>query len=81
MHLATYLLGPDAARAALPSEAQCEAAPQPRHFFLKRPVALHVRYTTCAVVDGRLRFYADVYGRDEALRRQLFGGGPARPQR
>lgn len=76
MHLATYLLGPDAARAALPSEAQCEAAPKPRNFFLKRPVPLHVRYATCAVVAGKLQFYADVYGRDEGLRRQLFGRAP-----
>lgn len=78
MHLAAYLLGPDTARAALPTEDQCEAAPRPRSFFLKRPVPLHVRYATCAVVAGQLRFYADVYGRDEALRQQLFGRGPAR---
>ncbi|MFD1469504.1 L,D-transpeptidase family protein [Hymenobacter caeli] len=78
MHLAAYLLGPDAARAALPTEAQCEAAPKSRNFFLKRPVPLHVRYATCAVVAGRLRFYADVYGRDEELRQQLFGRGLAR---
>ena len=78
MHLAAYLLGPDAARAALPTEAECEAAPKPRSFFLKRPVPLHVRYATCAVVAGQLRFYADVYGQDEALRRQIFGHGPVR---
>ncbi len=77
MHQAAYLLGPDAARAALPTEGQCEAAPKPRSFFLKQPVPLHVRYATCAVVAGRLRFYADVYGRDEALRQQLFGRGQA----
>jgi murein L,D-transpeptidase YcbB/YkuD len=81
MRLATYLLGPDAARAGLPTEAQCEAAPKPRNFFLKRPVPLHVRYATCAVVAGRLRFYADVYGRDERLRQQLFGRGPAQAHR
>ena len=81
MQLAAYLLGPDAARAALPTEAQCEAAPKPRNFFLKRPVPLHVRYATCAVVAGKLRFYADVYGRDETLRQQLFGGRPAQAQR
>ena len=78
MRLAAYLLGPDAARAALPTEAQCEAAPQPRSFFLKRPVPLHVRYATCAVVAGRLRFYADVYGQDARLSQQLFGPGVAR---
>jgi murein L,D-transpeptidase YcbB/YkuD len=81
MHLAAYLLGPDAARAALPTEAECADAPTPRHFFLKHPVPFHVRYATCAVVAGRLCFYADVYGRDVAVRRQLFGRGPARAQR
>ena len=75
MQLAAYLLGPGA---ALPTEAQCEAAPQLRSFFLKRPVPLHVRYATCAVVAGRLRFYADVYGLDARLSQQLFGRGVAR---
>ena len=73
MRLAAYLLGPDAATAQLPTEAQCEAAPKPRSFYLRRPVPLHVRYATCAVVAGQLKFYADVYGQDEVLRRQLFG--------
>ena len=77
MQLAAYLLGPDAAGANLPSEAQCEAAPTPRSFFLKQPVPFFVRYATCAVVAGRLRFYADVYGQDERLSQQLFGRGIA----
>ena len=76
--LAAYLLGLDAAGANLPTEAQCEAAPMPRSFFLKRPVPFHVRNATCAVVAGRLRFYADVYGQDERLSQQLFGRGIAR---
>ncbi|GAB3847164.1 hypothetical protein GCM10028822_08170 [Hymenobacter terrigena] len=71
VHLAAYLLGPDSTNAALPTEAQCEANPQPRTIFLKRPLPLHVRYATCAVVAGRLRFYPDVYGQDATLRRQL----------
>ena len=71
MHLAAYLLGPDSTSAALPTEAQCEARPQPRTIYLKRPLPLHVRYATCAVVAGRLRFYPDVYGQDATLRRQL----------
>ena len=73
MTLAAYLLGPDAARTNLPTEAQCEAAPKPRSYYLRRPVALYVRYATCAVVAGQLRFYADVYGQDERLSQQLFG--------
>ncbi|MFC7670990.1 hypothetical protein ACFQT0_29045 [Hymenobacter humi] len=72
MRLAAYLLGPDTARAALPTEAECEVAPTPRSFYLMRPVPLHVRYATCAVIAGKLRFYPDVYGQDAILRRQLF---------
>ncbi len=73
LQLAAYLLGPDSTRAALPTEAGCAAAPQPHRFELAQPVPLHVRYATCAVVAGELRFYPDVYGQDEPLRRQLFG--------
>ncbi|MBH8556960.1 L,D-transpeptidase scaffold domain-containing protein [Hymenobacter negativus] len=80
VHLAAYLLGPDSTSAALPTEAQCEANPQPRTIFLKRPLPLHVRYATCAVEAGRLRFYPDVYGQDATLRRQLLNMHKA-PQR
>ncbi|MBC6990551.1 L,D-transpeptidase family protein [Hymenobacter sp. BT491] len=73
MRLAAYLLGPDSTRAALPKDGECEANPRSRTFYLKRPLPLHVRYATCAVVGGKPRFYADVYGRDALLRRQLFG--------
>ena len=81
MQLAAYLLGPEAAHAGLPTEAQCEATPKPRSFYLRRPVALYVRYATCAVVAGRVRFYADVYSQDERLSRQLFGRGVSRAGR
>ena len=72
LQLASYLVGADSARATLPSEAELAAAPVPRRITLAHPVPLHVRYATCAVVAGQLRFYADVYKQDEALRRQLF---------
>ncbi|MCC3155169.1 L,D-transpeptidase family protein [Hymenobacter sp. BT770] len=73
MRLAALLLGRDSVQAALPTEAECELAPKPRSFYLRHPMPLHVRYATCAVVAGQLRFYPDVYGRDAILRRQLFG--------
>ena len=73
MQLAAYLLGPDSTRAALPTEAECEAAPKSRTLTLRHPMPLHVAYATCAVVGGQLRFYPDVYGRDETIRRQIFG--------
>ncbi|GAB2466496.1 hypothetical protein GCM10011375_32790 [Hymenobacter qilianensis] len=72
MQLAAYLLGPDSSSVALPSEAECEAAPKPRTITLRRPMPFYVRYATCAVVAGELKFYPDIYSRDEALRRQLF---------
>ncbi|ALW83700.1 hypothetical protein AUC43_00415 [Hymenobacter sedentarius] len=75
MELASYLVGADSLRATLPSEAELAAAPVPRRVTLAHPVPLHVRYATCAVVAGQLRFYADVYKQDEALRQQLFGRG------
>jgi len=71
--LATFLLGADSTQAALPPEGVHEAAPSPRRYALRRPIPLHVRYATCAVVAGQLRFYPDVYQQDEPLRQQLFG--------
>jgi murein L,D-transpeptidase YcbB/YkuD len=71
--LATFLLGADSTQAALPPEGVPETAPSPRRYALRRPVPLHVRYATCAVVAGQLRFYPDVYQQDELLRQQLFG--------
>ncbi|GAA3988444.1 L,D-transpeptidase family protein [Hymenobacter antarcticus] len=76
MRLVAYLLGPDSAQAQNHALAGREKAPQPRRFTLSRPMRLHVRYATCAVVAGQLRFYPDVYKRDEELRRQLFGPAP-----
>ncbi|MBJ6108416.1 L,D-transpeptidase family protein [Hymenobacter sp. BT523] len=74
LQLAAYLLrDADSLRATLPTEAALAAAPVPRRITARRAVPLHVRYATCAVVAGRLRFYPDVYQQDEALRRQLFG--------
>ena len=76
MRLVAYLLGPDSTQAQGHAPAGRETAPQPRRFTLQRPMRLHVRYATCAVVAGQLRFYPDVYKRDEVLRQQLFGPAP-----
>ena len=76
MRLVAHLLGADSAQVLTPAPAGRAPAPQPRRLTLKRPMALHVRYATCAVVAGQLRFYPDVYKRDEELRRQLFGRAP-----
>ena len=73
MRLVSYLMKGDSTHTTLPTEAELAAAPVPRRITLERPMPLHVRYATCAVVGGQLRFYADVYKKDEALRQQLFG--------
>lgn len=57
---------------ALPTETECEAVPKSRSLTQRHPMPLRVAYATCAVV-GQLRFYPGVYGRDEIIRRQLFG--------
>ncbi|QKG55188.1 hypothetical protein GKZ68_00150 [Hymenobacter sp. BRD128] len=35
-----------------------------------------MRYATCTAENGHLRFFADVYQRDEAVRQALFGRWP-----
>lgn len=72
MRLVSYLTKDDTSPITMPTEAQLLAAPVPRRVELERPMPLHVRYATCAVVGGQLRFYDDVYNKDEALRKQLF---------
>lgn len=67
LQLATYLLGPGSTHAARPTNAECAAAP------VCPPVPMCARYANCAVVAEQLRFYADVCGQDESLRRQLLG--------
>jgi hypothetical protein len=76
--LAACLLGADPRRAALPAdEAAASALTETRPFALRRPWPLHVRYATCAVVAGRVRYYPDVYGLDARLGRRL--GSPEPP--
>jgi len=77
--LAAYLLGPiDPRQATLPSEAACAALTVSQYFRLRRPLPVHVRYATCAVVGGQVQFYPDIYGQDADLGRLLFGSRPPR---
>ena len=73
MQLAAYLLRREGNRAQLPTEDECARAPRSRDIRLRRPLALYVRYATCTAENGRLRFLPDIYGRDEGIRRGLFG--------
>ncbi|MBD2722321.1 L,D-transpeptidase family protein [Hymenobacter armeniacus] len=71
--LAAYLLRREGRPVRLPSEAECARQPAPRNVRLARPMPIYIRYATCTAENGRLRFFADVYGRDERVRRALFG--------
>lgn len=73
MALAAYLLRREGNPARLPTEDECARSPRSRDIRLRRPLPLYVRYATCTAENGRLRFLPDIYGRDEVLRRALFG--------
>ncbi|MBD2768375.1 L,D-transpeptidase family protein [Hymenobacter sp. BT664] len=75
--LAAYLLHREGRSVQLPNEAACARQPQPHDVRLRRPLPLFVRYATCVGEAGHLRFFPDVYGRDEAVRRNLFEAGAA----
>ena len=69
--LATFLLRRGGQNVPLPSEDECARQPRPQEVQLAQPMAVHIRYATCAAEGGQLRFYPDIYGHDAALRRQL----------
>ena len=71
--LAAYLLRREGRPALLPSEAECARQPRPHDVRLLRPLPICIRYATCTAENGQLRFFPDIYGRDEVLRRGLFG--------
>ncbi|MFD2787204.1 L,D-transpeptidase family protein [Hymenobacter rubripertinctus] len=73
MQLATYLLRREGSAVQLPSNEECARQPRPHDVRLRQPIALYIRYATCTVENGRLRFLPDIYGRDAFIRRGLFG--------
>ncbi|TGE24814.1 hypothetical protein E5K00_06315 [Hymenobacter aquaticus] len=73
LQLAAYLLRREGRPVRLPSEEECARQPRPRDVRLRRPLPLHIRYATCTAENGHLRFLPDIYHRDEAIRRALFG--------
>ena len=80
LELAAYLLRREGRPVQLPSEAECARQPRPRDVRLTRSLPIYIRYATCIVEHNRLVFLPDIYHRDEALRRALFGS-PALGQR
>jgi len=73
LQLAAYLLRRAGQLVQLPSEEACARQPTPHDVPLRRAMPIHVRYATCAVVGGQLRFLPDIYHRDEVIRQGLFG--------
>ena len=76
LQLAAYLLRRAGQSMQLPSEEACARQPTPRDVTLRRTIPIHVRYATCTVVGGQLRFLPDIYHRDEVIRQGLFGALP-----
>ena len=76
LELAAYLLRREGRPVQLPSEAECARQPRPRDVRLTRGLPVYIRYATCVAEHGRLVFLPDIYRRDEALRRALFGSPP-----
>ncbi|MBD2715539.1 L,D-transpeptidase family protein [Microvirga sp. STR05] len=73
LSLAAYLMRREGRTVRLPTEAECARQTVSRTVYLRRPMPLHICYATCTAERGRLRFFADIYHRDEVLRRALFG--------
>jgi murein L,D-transpeptidase YcbB/YkuD len=73
LELAAYLLRREGRPVQLPSEDECARQPRPHDVRLGRALPLYIRYATCTAEHGRLVFLPDIYGRDETLRRALFG--------
>ena len=69
--LAAWLLRREGNPTPLPTPAQARQHP-PQDVLLRRPLPIYVRYATCTAEKGRLRFYQDIYGQDQALREALY---------
>jgi murein L,D-transpeptidase YcbB/YkuD len=42
--------------------------------YLKNRLPLFIRYFSCELVDGKIKFYDDIYGDDKAVREKYFAG-------
>lgn len=39
---------------------------------VKKPIQLFIRYFSCEAIDGKIRFYDDIYGDDKSLKEKYF---------
>ena len=69
--LAAWLLRREGNATPLPTAAQARQGP-PQDVLLRQPLPIFIRYATCTAENGRLRFYRDIYGQDQALREVLY---------
>ena len=69
--LAAWLLRREANSTPLITPAQARQSP-PQNILLRRPLPIFIRYATATAENGRLRFYPDVYGSDQALHEALY---------
>ncbi len=45
---------------------------QKRYIPVRKPIPVFIRYFTCAVNDGKLLFYEDIYDEDKRIREKIF---------
>ena len=69
--LAAWLLRREGNPTPLPTAAQARQCP-PLDVLLRRPMPIYLRYATCTAENGRVHFYQDIYGQDQALREALY---------
>ena len=69
--LAAWLLRREGNLTPLLTPAQARQCP-PQGVLLRRPLSTFIRYATVMVENGRLRFFRDVYGQDQALQAALY---------
>lgn len=69
--LAAWLLRREGNPTPLPPPTQSWQGP-PQDVLLRRPLPIFIRYATATAENGRLRFYRDIYGQDQALWEALY---------
>ena len=69
--LAAWLLRREGNATPLLTSAEARKSP-PQDVLLRRPLPIYLRYATVTAENGRLRFYRDIYGQDQALREALY---------
>lgn len=75
--LASLLLKSDGTPQNIKTLHRAMAFYEPKTFTLKHGIPIQIQYLTCEIVDGLVRNYDDIYGRDKALELALYGSPEA----